>query len=152
MDHTDDASNIQVSAFYVVDAHSRLESLNTSKDCSTFCIELMELIFKANKDNSKELGLEEPHAINNASLICVRCSRKAFLLLVSEFNEQIKAMGANSNGNFSVDSIPVKSSNEVVTPFSPVLPIEGKTANKRVSTSPKRKKGKKKIIMNANEH
>ncbi|GFQ77598.1 hypothetical protein TNCT_290201 [Trichonephila clavata] len=59
--------------------------------------------------------------------------------------QQIKAIGATSDVNLSADSTPVESNNEVVTPALPVLPIQGKTTSKVSLTSPKRKKGKKKV-------
>ncbi|GFY77273.1 hypothetical protein TNIN_236261 [Trichonephila inaurata madagascariensis] len=67
MDTSDAATNSQVSvnsldslsAFNVVDAHKKLDSLNTSKDCTDFCVELEDLIYNVNNDNSKELGLNE---------------------------------------------------------------------------------------------
>ncbi|GFQ76216.1 hypothetical protein TNCT_392231 [Trichonephila clavata] len=74
-----------------------------------------------------------------------RCSRKAFTLLADEFKKQIKALGAKRDANLSADSTPVESNNEVVTLVVPIHPSQGNTASKRSSTSPKRRKGKKKV-------
>ncbi|GFQ69507.1 uncharacterized protein TNCT_357471 [Trichonephila clavata] len=126
-------------------ANKKLDSLSTSYECSDFCAALEDLLFQFHADNSIQLGLEELRAINSIYWICVRCSRKAVTLLAAEFKEQIKALGAKSEINPSVESTPVESKNEVVSPVESVLPNSGKTASKRSSTSPKRKKGKKKV-------
>ncbi|GFQ88218.1 hypothetical protein TNCT_625751 [Trichonephila clavata] len=136
MDHAEESSTPQVSAFSidslsafnVSEAYKKVDTLTTSYECSDFCAELEDLLFQANDDKSRELGLEELRAIKYISWICVRCSRKAFVLLAAEFKEQIKALGAKSDVNLSADSTPVVSNNQVVTPVVPVLPSPGKTA------------------------
>ncbi|GFQ65570.1 hypothetical protein TNCT_245041 [Trichonephila clavata] len=132
-----------MSAFNVSEANKKLETLSTSYECSDFCAALEDLLFQFHEDKSIQLGLEELRAINSISCICVRCSRKAVTLLAAEFKEQIKALGAKTEINLSVESTPVESKNEVVSPVESVLPSSGKTTSKRSSISPKRKKGEK---------
>ncbi|GFR05191.1 nucleic-acid-binding protein from transposon X-element [Trichonephila clavata] len=143
-------SVVSLSAFNVKEASLKVDSLTTSDECSDFCAALEDLLFQFNANNSAQLGLEELRAINSISRICIRCSRKTVTLLASEFKEQILALGAKKEESKPVESTPVESKNEVVSPVESLPPSSGKTAAKRSSTSPKRKGGG--VKTNAEKH
>ncbi|GFS91144.1 hypothetical protein TNCV_2214851 [Trichonephila clavipes] len=131
-------SYISLSAFNMSDAHVRVNELYTAKECNDFCEMLEELIFNSSNNCDSVSGLEELRIINNISWICIRCARKANLLLAKEHHEELKAIYSAKQAA-SPASTPGKSSGEIGNVNSSFTPIKCK----RTSKSPDKGTAKK---------